>query len=193
MTLLKYFVLFILLSISCKGFSQDKDIADSSHYTKNWFISASCGIQISGIKSEDFISSNVSPSFLLNAGVWFNPEIALQIGYKGSYFYTISDNDNHHYDFVFGEVLLNINELIVGNKSRRSSWSIIIHSGAGYFNNKYYDRPNICGILGLINNVKVLNRIDVFIDISAIIGWDIYQGDEDILPYWGFGVCYMFK
>lgn len=159
----------------------------------NWFVSSGYGIQISGIKSEDFVSSNVSPSFLLNIGKWITPEIALQLGYKGFYFSTISDNEKHHYNFIFGEVLLDLNELINGTNNSNGKWKIIFHPGAGYFYNKYYNRPSICANLGIINSLRLTDQLDAFIDISAIVGWDIYQGDEDILPSCVFGVSYSFQ
>jgi hypothetical protein len=185
---------FLLLVFICNtSFSQNENSVSSKLMKKNWFFSSAYGVQISGIKSEDFIRSNVAPLFQLNIGVWFTPEIALQIGYKGFYFHTISDNDKHHYNYILGEVLLNLNELIVGDNISANKWNIIFHPGVGYFYNKYYNRPNICANLGIINSIKVTNKFDVFIDVSAIVGWDIYQGDEDILPSINIGFIYTFR
>ncbi len=193
MSLFKRFIFIIFFFISCNSFSQNNNNTYSQAYSKSWIVSSSFGVQISGIKSEDFISSNVAPSFLLSVGTWFTPEIALQIAYKGFYFHTISDNDKHHYHFIFGEVLLNLNELINGAKKNSNKWSIIFHPGAGYFYNKNYNRPNVCGNIGIINSVKLTNHFDIFMDISAIMGWDIYQGDEDILPSCVLGLSYSFQ
>lgn len=185
---LKFTLLIFLMFFNTLAFSQTNDGIPQ----KKWFVSAALGAQISGIKAEDFIASNVSPSLMLNTGVWFTNEIGLQLGYKGSYFYTISDDKKHHYSFFFGEVLLNLNELTVGSKQRTSIWSLIIHPGVGYFYNKYYDRPNVCANFGLTNNFNISPRFKAFVDLSAIIGWDIYQGDEDILPSCVFGIVYSF-
>ncbi|MCD4832948.1 MAG: hypothetical protein K8R31_04070 [Bacteroidales bacterium] len=193
MGLLKYFIFFIFLFYGCYSFSQNKNDTNAFQYNKKWFISSAYGVQISGIKSEDFISSNVTPSFLLSVGTWFTPEIALQIAYKGFYFHTISDNDKHYYNFIYGDVLLNLNRIFNFANSIEGRWSIIIHPGAGYFYNNYYNRPNVCGNIGITNSVRITEKIDLFIDVSAIIGWDIYQGDEDILPSCIFGVSYSFK
>lgn len=183
-------IFFFLLSIT--ALSQNETNSDSLNDQKKWFVSAAYGVQMSGIKDEDFISKNTAPSVLLNAGLWFTPDIALQIGYKGSYFNTISDDDKHPYYFIFGEVLLNINELISGAKENKNKWSLIIHPGAGYFYSKYYDRPNVCGNIGIMNNMKIMNHLDIFVDVSFIVGWDIYQGDEDILPTAVLGLTYSF-
>lgn len=190
---MKNHILIILLLLSITALSQEEMSNNDSSHKKQWFVSAAYGVQMSGIKDEDFIRKNIAPSVLLNAGLWFTPEIALQIGYKGPYFNTIADDDKHPYCFIFGEVLLNVNELINGAKENKSKWSLIIHPGAGYFYNKYYDRPNVCGNIGILNDMKIMNHLDVFIDVSFIVAWDIYQGDEDILPTAVFGLTYSFQ
>ena len=58
------------------------------------------GAQISGIKTEDFVSSNVSPAVTFCLGEWVSPEIALQVGFKGLYFHTISNDDKRYYNFI---------------------------------------------------------------------------------------------
>ena len=190
---INYILISLFIFFFDIGLAQDLKNDNSFFYKKKWFISSGIGAQMSGIKKVDFVSSNIAPSLMLNAGLWFTPEIALQIGYKGSYFHTISDNDKHHYSYILGEVLLNLNELIAGDNISNDKWSVIFHPGVGYFHNKYYGRPNICANLGIINSIKVTNKFDVFIDVSAIVGWDIYQGDEDILPSINIGFIYTFR
>jgi len=158
---------------------------------KQWFVSAAWGGQISGIKNEDFIISNLSPSIKLNTGLWFTPEIAVQLGYKGYYFNYIGDSEKHFYNFYYGEALFNINEFFNSSLINNSKWFFIIHSGAGYFYNKYYNRPNVCGNLGLMSLKRIKNYLSIFVDVSAILGWDIYQGNDDILPSCVVGVTYL--
>ena len=188
----QYFICIFLIIIGFNTFSQNSTSPYSQNYKKNWVFSIGYGAQISGIKSEDFIASNVSPAFVLNVGNWVTPEIAIQAGYKGFYFHTIADNEKHHYHFLYGEVLFNVKELINGTKVANDKLNIIIHPGAGYFYNKYYNQPNICANFGIINSVQVFKQFEVFIDVSAIMGWDIYQGNEDILPSFVLGLTYAF-
>jgi hypothetical protein len=169
-------------------YSQDQQ----NDINKSWFISTSAGLQMSGIKSEDFISSNIAPALSISGGLWFTPEIAVQIGYQGPYFNTISDDDKHRYLYFFGEVCFNINEIINGKRNNNSKWSLIIHPGAGYFYNNYYDQPNIVSHIGVSNNLLVAKQFSVFFDVEAIMGWDIYQGDADILPRCLAGLVYIF-
>jgi hypothetical protein len=74
--------------------------------------------------------------------------------------------------------------------SKNTVYELIVHGGFGYFQNKYYNNSTIHGVLGTSNNFLLANKIKLKIDIGAIIGWDIYQGDQDILPNLFFGlVC----
>ena len=52
---------------------------------------------------------------------------------------------------------------------------------------------NIHGIIGASNNFLITKGLNFKFDISAIIGWDIYQGDEDILPSISIGLVYVFE
>lgn len=192
MSSLKYFIISVFILISCDSFSQ-VNTSRSQDYNTNWYASSAFGIQMSGIKDEDFISSNVAPSVMFNIGKWVVPEIALQFGYKGFYFRAISDEDKHHYNFIYGDVLFNLNGIFNFANSIEDRWSLIFHPGAGYFYNNYYNRPNICANIGVMNSIKVGDQFDIFLDISAIIGWDIYQGNDDILPSCVIGVSYSLK
>ena len=184
-------LLLILFILSCSiVFSQETSTLTNIQFKKRWFASAAFGTQMSGIKSEDFIGHNFVPSFSFSIGTWFTPEIALQISYKGLYFNTISDDFKHHYNFFFGEVLLNINEFLNGTRLNDKRWNAIFHPGAGIFYNKHYNRPNICANLGLMNTYGISKRFDLFLDVSAVFGYDIYQGDDDILPSIGVGLTY---
>jgi len=121
------------------------------------------------------------------------PEIALKIGYKGFYFHTIADSDRHYYNFIYGDVLFNINKIIDTKKITKGKWNLIFHPGGGYFYNSYYNRPNICGNLGFLNSFSLKNNLNIFIDVSAIVAWDIYQGNEDILPSCSVGITRSIK
>tara|TARA_B100001750_G_C15449159_1_gene567965 strand:+ start:52 stop:642 length:591 start_codon:yes stop_codon:yes gene_type:complete len=182
----------ILLSVISFSFAQMENDEIPSRST-DWFISFSYGAQISGIKSEDFIQSNVTPDFTLGLGKWITPKIALQIGYSGFYFHYISDNDRHYYNFIYGDVLFNINKIIDSKKITKGKWNLIFHPGGGYFYNNYYNRPNICANLGLLYSFSFKNNFNLIVDVSAIAGWDIYQGNEDILPSCNIGIVYSFR
>lgn len=189
MKILKCIILSALVLISFHTLSQNLNY-NNQDYKNTWFFSMGYGAQMSGIKSEDFISSNITPAFNLNLGNWVTPEIAIQAGFQGFYFHTIADNSKHYYKFFYGEVLFNVNELLNGKFLSHAKWNIIFHPGAGYFYNDFYNQPNICANIGISNNFEVLHNLEIYIDISAIMGWDIYQGDDDILPSCILGISY---
>ncbi len=187
---MKPHILIILLLLSITAFSQEEMNSHGPNYQKKWFVTTAYGVQMSGIKDEDFISKNIAPAISAGIGVWFTPEIALQLSYKGPYFNTIADDDKHPYHFFYGEVLLNIHQII--NSTYRGKWHLIAHPGAGYFYNKYYKRPNVCGNIGIMNDFQITSHFTAFVDISFVVGWDIYQGNDDILPTAVLGLTYLF-
>jgi hypothetical protein len=155
-----------------------------------YFVSLNCGTQMSGIKDEDFVSSNYSPLFNITAGKWVTTYLAIQIGYKGFYFNTIADKIKHHYNYLYGEAVINFNDIVSPNRINRH-WKILLHGGTGYFYNHVYERASLHINLGVQNTYKLSNNIDASVDIASIVGWDIYQRNEDILPGIVFGITYL--
>lgn len=147
---------------------------------------------MSGIKSEDFISSNYSPLFNITAGKWLYPYLAMQFGYKGFYFYTIADEIKHHYNYLYAEAVINFNNLVVPNRLNKK-WNVLLHAGPGYFYNHVYGRASLHFNLGMQNTFRLTDQIFASFDIASIVGWDIYQGDEDILPGITIGLAYLFN
>ena len=63
----------------------------------------------------------------------------------------------------------------------------------GYQNNKSTGQPNIIATTTSIsNNFKIADNLCISLTTSAIMGWNIYQGDEDILPGVALGISYRF-
>jgi hypothetical protein len=189
----KVILILTLVLISKCGISQSDSNNDTiSSYKNGWFFSAEIGCQISGIKDEDFIKSNIAPLVSFSVGKWITPVLGSRLGYKGYYFNYIGDNEKHYFTYVYCEVVTNLNNLIKKNRINYH-WNVNIHAGPGYFYNNYYQKSNVCGNIGISNSFLIKNNLDVFIDISSIIGWDIYQGDEDILPSINIGLIYTFR
>lgn len=156
-----------------------------------YYIGMSAGVQMSGIKDEDFIARNYSPMLTIYAGNWFTPLLALQLGYKGNYFNTISHGRKHFYKYFSGEAVFNLNQLL-RPQSEAQKLNVLLHAGSGYFYNHDYDRPNICAHLGLSTSYRITHKLNAIFNTSFIVGWDIYQGDEDILPGTSLGLNYKF-
>lgn len=186
--------LWLILLFSNSSFAQtaDSEKSFSRPDHREWFVSVSGGVQISGYKKVDFVSSNVSPLINVTAGKWFAPELAIRVGYKGPYFHTISNDEKNYYRYFYSDALFNISQLIASRRPVESRYAFLAYAGSGYFYNETYGRPNVCANLGISNNIRLLKGLSASFDISAIIGWDIYQGDEDILPGVSFGFTYTF-
>lgn len=157
----------------------------------NWFVEISAGIQMSGYKKVDFIPSNYTPLLKVTAGNWVGRWWGLQLGYKGLWFNAISDDIRHHYTFLYPELLIDANTFLT-KRDKPRFWSLILHAGPGYFYNNHYQKSNICGNIGAQNQFRINHQLSINIDIAAIVGWDIYQGDEDILPGTSIGLSYSF-
>ena len=192
MFLKKYLFIFFILTFPTVTKSQVQDTLNLDKAEQSWFVAINYGFQMSGIKSEDFITSNYSPLFNITVGKWFLPYLALQIGYKGFYFNYIEDDIKHHYNYFYGEAVLNLNNAVQPERINQN-WSLLLHAGAGYFYNHIYDKSNLCMNIGLQNNYQLTNQFQATLDISSIIGWDIYQGNEDILPGITVGLIYLFN
>jgi hypothetical protein len=158
---------------------------------KGLYLGFSAGVQMSGIKDEDFIASNYSPLLTLYAGKWFTPLLALQLGYRGNYFNTISHERKRYYKYFSGEAVFNLNNLF-SPQSKDQSLYVLLHVGSGYFYNHDYNRPNICAHMGFSTTYHITSKLKATFNASSIIGWDIYQGDEDILPGASLGLSYSF-
>tara|TARA_B110000003_G_scaffold14445_1_gene14172 strand:- start:1777 stop:2337 length:561 start_codon:yes stop_codon:yes gene_type:complete len=182
----KIILLLSILLVSFLNYSQD-------YYKKNsWLVSIDFGVQMSGIKSEDFVSSNYSPVYRLSTGKWLNNFIGIQIGYQGRYFNTIENSEKRFYNFYFIEGILDVKNILKTSNSKKKVHELILHGGFGYFQNQYYENSSIYSVLGISNNFLLTNKINLKIDVGAIIGWDIYQGDQDILPNSSIGLIYQF-
>ena len=121
---------------------------DSISFNKKWFASIDFGVQMSGIKSEDFVSSNYSNLYRLSTGKLLNKYIGIQIGYQGRYSNTIENSDKRSYNFYFVEGILNVKNILKISNAKNRVYELIFHGGFGYFQNKYYNNSTIHGVLG---------------------------------------------
>lgn len=187
----KYIVICLVLVFLTVSNHLAQDSPSSAQLKPVYFVSLNFGYQMSGIKDEDFVSSNYSPLFNLTAGKWFTEYLALQIGYKGFYFNAIADEVKHHYNYFYGELVVNFNNIVHPSRINKN-WNLLLHGGPGYFYNHTYRKSNLCLNIGFQNSFQITDQIQMNLDIASIIGWDIYQGDEDILPGITVGVVYIF-
>lgn len=182
------YILLLLLVIELHSQTTEKSIYNSED---KWFISAGIGAQISGIKDEDFVSSNLSPLINITLGKQISSMITLHIGFKGFYFNYIADELKHNYYFIYLGSSINLIDLAVNSRENKA-WNLLIHTSTGIFNNTLLNKLQGCLNIGVQNNYSISEYLALSLDISGIIGWKIYQGDEDILPGISLGIIHTF-
>ena len=180
----RIFLVFLLTAFASEIKSQNVYISDTLYFN------ISTGIQMSGIKKEDFVMHNYAPYVSAGIGRKFSSEIAVEFGYDGFYFNTIANDDRREYSFLFGKVRLDLMKIL--SISNFGQVGLSGYLGSGYFYNHYYQRPNVCATFGLMYNNLFLGKWQISCGLSSILGWDIYQNNEDILPRMEVGLTYKF-
>jgi|GEM_PF-2126902 len=188
---MRFFLIYTILTILINTEAYSQNLSTIDAHAPTYFISLNYGIQMSGIKDEDFVSSNYSPLFNITAGKWFTQLFSIQIGYKGFYFNAIADDFKHHYNYFYAEAIINLNNFVDSDRENRI-WNLLLHAGPGYFYNHLYERASLHFNIGIQNTFQLSDHFHASIDIASIVGWDIYQGDEDILPGITIGLTYNF-
>lgn len=146
------------------------------------------GMQISGIKDEDFRFSNLSPLINLVFSYSISEYSAVKLSYKGLYFKYILDDINHKYHFIYISFSLNtLNSFyksFLGNR-----FNSTFYLGSGIFHNYHRDKTQFCIDIGGQLNYELVKNLFLNFDISSIAGWKIYQDNYDILPALSIGLA----
>lgn len=150
----KYILIYSVLLFLTMDNVLAQDSSPPEQQNSGYFASIHYGTQMSGIKDEDFISTNYSPLYNITAGKWFNRQIAIQVGYKGLFYYTIADDIKHYYNFLYAEAVINFNNFIDSDRINRK-WSILLNGGPGYFYNHVYGRASLHINLGIQNTFQL--------------------------------------
>lgn len=185
--LANYKLICILICLSISEIAIAQSLSNQENNQKPWFIGLDYGVQMSGIKSEDFVAENYSPLIRANVGKWLSHKIGIQIGYQGNHFNTIADNERHYYNFYYTQAFVSLLDVFRPAKSSKLI-NLNLEVGLGYFKNIFYDNSSIHGILGGTLSIGINKTLGLKFNCGSIIGWDIYQGDQDILPSLSIGL-----
>lgn len=151
------------------------------------YFGSGIGLQMTGIRKEDFVSDNISPRLNLYFGKRLNKIAAIQVGFEGLYFNTIANDDRRYFNYYNVMIENKIFQSLVKDRSNRLNY-MALQLGGGLLYNKYYGRPNFCGDFGLVFAHKILNKTSITIRLNSILGWDLYQGDADIINSFTIGI-----
>ncbi len=158
----------------------------TNSFGDNWFIGAGGGINVF---LNDGYKTNIGPSIDAGVGKWFTPAVGMRIGYSGlntnywadqaSVFGQSRDNEEGKYQqkfgymYIHGDFLWNISDAIGGYKQTRF-WDLVPYLHAGYFRSYVlegadYANNEIAAGAGLLHNLRLSERLDLIVDMKAII------------------------
>ena len=160
---------------------------ETNRFGDNWFIGAGGGINIFWSEGLDADNLKIAPSIDFNFGKWFTPAIGMRVGYQGINSQVWSDTptllgptrnaDNQMYlekfgyMYIHGDFLWNMSDALGGYKQTRF-WNFVPYLHAGYFRSYGLDNVNfadneIAAGVGLLHNLRLVERLDLIIDMRA--------------------------
>jgi outer membrane protein OmpA-like peptidoglycan-associated protein len=137
----------------------------------------------------DGYKTNIGPSIDAGFGKWFTPAVGMRVGYSGlntNYWAdqpselgrTLNNEEGKYqqkfgYMYIHGDFLWNISDAIGGYKETRF-WDLVPYLHAGYFrayglDDADYDNNEIAAGAGLLHNLRLSQRLDLIVDMKAII------------------------
>jgi outer membrane protein OmpA-like peptidoglycan-associated protein len=158
----------------------------TNRFGDNWFIGAGGGINVF---LNDGYKTNIGPSIDAGVGKWFTPAVGMRIGYSGlntnywadqpSVLGSTYDTGEKQYPQKFGymyfhgDFLWNISDALGGYKETRF-WDFVPYLHTGYFRSYGLDgvdyaNNEIAAGAGLLHNLRLAERLDLIIDMKAIV------------------------
>ena len=155
----------------------------TNRFGDNWFIGVGGGINLFLL---DQYTPAIGPSIDANFGKWFTPSVGMRAGYQG--IFTKFDDQKFGYMYIHGDLLWNFSDAVSGYKQTRF-WDFVPYLHAGYYRSyamqgsDFADNEIAAGA-GLLHNLRLSNRLDLFIDMKAIVvnGSAVGQSGPAVVP-----------
>lgn len=160
---------------------------ETNRFGDNWFIGVGGGINI--FLNEGFDIA-ISPSIDANFGKWFTPSVGMRAGYQGFSTQVMAGDDARKFSYMYfhGDFLWNMSNALSGYKETRF-WNLVPYAHAGYFrtyglNGSNFIDNEIAAGAGLLHNLRLIDRLDLIIDMRATIvnGRAIGSDGVSLLP-----------
>lgn len=160
---------------------------ETNRFGDNWFIGVGGGINI--FLNEGFDIA-ISPSIDANFGKWFTPSVGMRAGYQGFSTQVMAGEDARKFGYMYfhGDFLWNMSNALSGYKETRF-WNLVPYAHAGYFrtyglNGSNFIDNEIAAGAGLLHNLRLVDRLDLIIDMRATIvnGRAIGSDGVSLLP-----------
>lgn len=150
----------------------------TNSFWANWFVSA--GITGNAFyTSQEAHDTDGSPfsdkrgtlGFTVAVGKWFTPGIGLRTKVDGAWGKQVNSDNSHplyNYINIHEDVMFNLSNMFCGYNEKRV-WNFIPYAGLGFIRNFDSDYPknnDISYHVGLLNNFRVANRVQLFLDVN---------------------------
>ncbi len=146
---------------------------ETNRFVDNWFIGVGGGINAFWNDGMKFKDMKIGPSIDAGIGKWFTPAVGMRVGYSGLVSNLDKAPEEFGYMYVHGDFLWNISNALGGYKETRF-WNLVPYLHAGWY--RAYDAgvagfPNneLAAGAGLLHNLRLSDRLDLIIDMKAII------------------------
>ncbi len=176
----------------------------TNSFWANWFVSA--GIsgnafyssqEASGMSGNPFSDKRGTLGFTVAVGKWFTPGIGLRTKFDGIWGKQVNTDASHPLFTMFSgheDVMFNLSNMFCGYNEKRV-WNFIPYVGIGVVGNTDGEHAALSYNLGLLNNFRVSNRVQIFADLglTAAPGYfDNEKGDQSLTAV-GVDNAYSYK
>ncbi len=143
---------------------------ETNRFVDNWFVGVGGGVNVFW---NDGYKVKVGPNIDASIGKWFTPAIGTRVGYSGFSTRLNKTPEKFGYMYVHGDFLWNMLNTFSGYKETRF-WNLVPYVHAGWYRTYGVDGPafpnnEIAAGGGLLHNLRLSNRLDLIIDMKAII------------------------
>ncbi len=144
---------------------------ETNQFGDNWFIGVGGGVNM--FWTDGYTIDRVGPSIDASVGKWFTPTVGMRVGYSGFTANLNNAPDQFGYMYAHGDFLWNISNTIGGYKETRF-WNFVPYLHAGWYRaydagQKGFPNNEVAAGGGLLHNLRLTDRLDLIIDMKAII------------------------
>ncbi|MGN0188695.1 MAG: OmpA family protein [Candidatus Cryptobacteroides sp.] len=148
---------------------------ETNSFGSNWFIGVAGGINTVGtfkLPSNMSNKAGVGGAVELTVGKWVTPCVGLRLGYQGIGLNGklttsgVTENYKKPYHYAHADVLWNVSNAIGGYRDDRF-WNFSPYITTGYV---YSQASNYVLGIGLLNSLRLCDRLDLTIDLRGVTG-----------------------
>lgn len=147
---------------------------ETNSFGSNWFISVSGGVHGSFIFLNPDTKPGLTGAIDVSFGKWLSPDFGLRVGYQGLALKNTIGGEavKLPFHYAHGDILWNISNTIGGYRSDRV-WDFVPYIHTGY---EWSKTGNYVLGAGLLNNIRLCDRLDLILDLRATTGKGAVMG-----------------